>query len=237
MNKKFKATLKKELEAPAPQRKKEFLRRLPRTPLSHFSFVCSQIGYIRKWIWAAAVFIYAAAFINVEYLNKNMLFGISSFMPILALSVITESGRSEAYKMAEFEMSTRFSLKSIVLARLGILGIMNLTLTFLLIPLAYKNGEMPFLQTGLCLLYPYLLTVFAGLWAVRKIHGKENIYVCTGIALGISLGHSLFFQSLPELYKSRNILWWLAALLILCAAAGNQCYKIIRQTEELSWSL
>lgn len=237
MNKRLKAALKKEWEAPAPQRKKEFLRKLPTAPLRHFSFVCSQVRYIRKWSWAAAVLIYAAAFINVGFLGKNMLSGISSFMPILALSVITESGRSEAYKMAEFEMSTRFSLKSIVLARLGILGVMNLILTILLIPLAYQNGEMPFLQSGLCLLYPYLLTVFAGLWAVRKIHGKENMYVCTGIALGISLGHSLFFQSFSALYQNQNILWGLAALLILCAAAGIQCYQIIKQTEELSWSL
>ncbi len=235
--KKLKASLKKEFEAPAPQRKKEFLQKIPRTPLSHFSFICSQIQYIRKWIWAAAVFIYAATFICVEFLNKNMLSGISAFMPILALSVITESGRPEAYKMAEFEMSTRFSLKSIVLARLGILGVMNLILTLLLLPLAYKNGELSFLQTGLCLLYPYLLTVFTGLWAVRKIHGREDIYVCTGIALGVSLGHSLFFQSFPALYRTQNILWSLGTLFILCAAAGIQSYKIIRQTEELSWCL
>ena len=42
MNKKLKASLKKEFEAPAPQRKKEFLQKIPRTPLSHFSFICSQ---------------------------------------------------------------------------------------------------------------------------------------------------------------------------------------------------
>ena len=42
MNKRLKAALKKEWEAPAPQRKKEFLRKLPTAPLSHFSFVCSQ---------------------------------------------------------------------------------------------------------------------------------------------------------------------------------------------------
>lgn len=237
MNRKLKDALKSSFEAPAPVRKEAFLRDVQMPPISSFAFVCSQAAYIPKWIWALSVMIFSIALIGAEYLEKNMLWCISSFMPLLALAILTESGRSENFGMAEFELSTRFSLKSVILARLGILGVTNLILTGMLVPLAIRNSETTVLQTGIYLICPYLLTVFLGLWVVRKIHGKETIYLCTGIATGVSFGSMILYQAFPFILGGHLFIRWVVAFVILGIGAADQCYKMITQTEELAWNL
>lgn len=177
------------------------------------------------------------ALIGAEYLSKNMLWCIASFMPLLALTIITESGRSETFGMAEFELSARFSLKSVVLARLGILGIANLILICMLVPFAIMNSETTILQTGIYLICPYLLTVFLGLWVVRKIHGKETIYLCTGIATSVSFGNMILYQSFPLIFGKHIFIWWVVVFAALGIGVANQCYQVIKQTEELVWNL
>lgn len=237
MNRKLKDALKDSFEAPEPVKKEEFLHNIPIPPINSFEFVCSQIAYIHKWIWAFSVLIFSVALIGAGYLEKNMLWCISSFMPPLALTVITESGRSEAYGMAEFELSARFSLKSVVLARLGILGVANLILIGMLIPFAFLHSAVTVLQTGIYMICPYLLTVFLGLGVVRKVHGKEMIYLCTGIAIGISLGNMMLYQSFPLIFGEHRLIWWILVFIILGTGVANQCCQMIKQTEELAWNL
>lgn len=237
MNKELKNALKESFEAPAPTRKQEFLRSIQKPSINIFQFIGIQTAYIRKWIWGLSVLIYTSALIGAEYLERDMLCCISAFMPLLALSVLTESGRSEIYGMAEFELSTRFSLKSVVLARLGILGVANLALFCLLVPFAYMNNGASILQTGVYMACPYLLTTFAGLWAVRKVHGKEATYLCAGIAIAVSIGNLFVYQSFPTIYAGQEFIWWIVALLLLGIGTTNQCYQMIKKTEELAWNL
>ena len=162
MNKELKNALKESFEAPAPVRKKEFLRSIPTPSIGILEFVCTQAAYIRQWVWVSSALIFAASLIGAECLKKDMLWNVSAFMPLLALSVLTESGRSEACGMAEFELSTRFSLKSVVLARLGILGAVNLALFGMLVPLAYQNSGAGILQTGVCILPTNIFAAMGG---------------------------------------------------------------------------
>lgn len=237
MNKELKNALKESFKAPAPIRKKEFLRSVQKPSINIFEFVGTQTAYIRKWVWGLSVLIFIVALIGAEYLERDMLWCVSAFMPLLALSVLTESGRSETYGMAEFELSTRFSLKSVILARLLILGVANLALFCLLLPFAHMNNGTSILQTGVYMACPYLFTAFSGLWAVRKVHGKEATYLCTGIAIAVSAGNLLVYQSFPTIYAGQGLIWWIAALIFFGIGTTNQCYQIVKQTEELAWNL
>lgn len=237
MNKKLKNALKESFEVPASDRKKAFLRSVQAPPVSYSAFIRSQAAYIRRWVWGLSVLIFAVALIGSAYLKRDMLWCISAFMPLLALAVMTESGRSEAYGMAELELSTRFSLKSVMLARMGILGAANLILFCLLVPFAGRNNAAGILQTSVYMACPYLLTTFGGLWTVRKVPGKEASYLCTGIAAAVSVGNLLIGQSFPAIYAGQDFIWWIAALTIFGIGTTNQCYRIVKQTEELAWNL
>lgn len=224
-------------EAPEPQHKEEFFRTIPQPAISTISFMISQAGYIQKWIWAVSIGLFAVSLLGACFMDRDILWLISSLLPFLALSIATESGRSKIYDMAELEMASRFSLRSVVLARMGILEMVHLVLLCLLIPLGNRNNTATILQAGVYLLVPYLLTTVSGLWIVRKFQGREAVYSCMGAAGAVS-GTNLFIQTmLPELFHVRCFHWWIAAFLLLAALTIKGITKMIQQTEELTWSL
>lgn len=237
MNKELKNALEEGFEPPKPIKKEEFLRSMQAPAISNFQFVLSQAMYIRKWVWGFSVLIFAVTLTGAMYLERDMLWCVSSFMPFLALTVLTESGRSEIYGMDEFELSTRFSLRSVVLARLGILGAANLILFCLLVPFVYRSNDADILQTGVYMACPYLLTAFGGLWAVRRLRGKEVTYLCGRIAVSVCIGNLFLYQSFPTIYAGVGFNWWIAALIAFGIGTTDQCYKMIKQTEELVWNL
>lgn len=236
MNKKLKKAIKEAFLAPAPRKKKEFLQSIPQPSFGTAAFLSYQASYIRRRIWAFDLFIFITALLAAGFMEQDTLWNVSALMPLLALTILTESGRSKAYGMAEFEMSTRFSLKSIVLARLGILGITNMLFLILLIPLAVRNNGTTLFQTGVYMLCPYLITTFFGLLAVRKIHGKESIYLCAGIAVSVSFVSLILHQILPVVYKNYYFVWWVGFLFLFLGGTLRESYKIIKQSEELAWN-
>ncbi len=237
MNKDLKRALKESFEVPEPVKKKAFLRSIPKPSVSGFEFVCTQARYIQKWVWGISFLIFAIAFIGFRWVEKNLLWCISSFMPLLALAVLTECGRAEFYKMAEFELSTRFSMKSVVMARLGIIGISTLILLCVVTPFIAINSKITIFKTGVYIICPYLLTAFLGFCAVRNIHEKESFYVCIGIAVAVSGANVILSQTFTMLYEGKNFIWWIGALVVLFIGTTNQCYKMIKQREELIWNL
>lgn len=257
-----KKVLKEELQcafaAPKPQRREAFLQllserslgteqsletdRLLKTGLP--SFVLSQVMYISKGIWWLSAAVFAAACLLTASpgmagdRNQNqVIWGISALAPLLAMTVIAESGRSQSFRMAELEMATRFSLRSVALARLGILGLENLGMLILLAFMgrggdgAGQDGSI--VQAGLGILLPYLLTSFLGLWIVRRFRGREAVYYCFGMAACISIlvfmtpGHMRY----PE--QERNLLWWAAAAFALGVGTIKQYVRLVGETAEL----
>lgn len=232
----MKKALKDAFEAPAPVRKDRFLKTIPQPGISNLYFILSQAGYIQKWTWVLSSVLFVLSFIGACFLDQDILWILSSIIPFAALSVVTENGRPAVYGMAELEMASRFSLKSILLARMGILGAAHLVLLCVLIPLSNINNASTLLQTGVYLLVPYLLTIVSGLWIVRKIHGKEAVFYCMGAA-GCVSGLNMFVQSIyPGLFLLGYFHWWTAALFILTACFLFEFYQIIHQTEEAAWN-
>lgn len=158
-------------------------------------------------------------------------------MPFVAMTAVTENARSSLHYMAELEMASRFSLKSIVFARLAIIGIVHLLLLCLLTPFACREEGRTLLQSGVYLLAPYLLTTFLSLVCSRKIHGREALYACMGVAVMVS-SLSIFLQEkMPVFYRKEYLCWWAAALLLLILPILWEYRRTIHQTEELIWNL
>lgn len=233
----WKEELKQAFAAPPPLQKQKFIRQLQQPSMCIQEFLFSQLGYIRKWIWCVSVLIFSIAVLGTAIFSLDMVWGISALTPLLALTLISESGRSESYGMAELEMATRFSLRSVILARLLILGLLNLILLCLLIFLGFWNNELSPFAVGLYIITPFLLTAFAGLCIVRKFRGREAGYTCVGIAACISCFVFLSHYITPYLYQEDCLRWWITAAVVLCMGIGKQCIFMIKRTEEAVWSL
>lgn len=232
----WKKELRHAFEAPPPQRKRAFLRQLEQPRMSGFTFLLTQTGYIRKWVWCVSVLVFLTAVIGAGVLSLDMLWGISALTPLLALTIVCESGRSECYEMAELELATRFSLRSVTMARLCILGAENLGLLCLLMPLGLWHSGVCSLAAGVYILTPFLLTAFLGLYIVRKVRGREAVYTCVGVTLLISVSVFFTHDNIPYLYQGTCLSWWIAGALALCIGIGMQYVTIIRRTEELAWN-
>ena len=235
MNRKLRDAIRGAFEAPTPMHKQEFLRNAPGQRISILSFMLSQAGYIRKRVLAMSMFLFALSLAGACFLKMDMLWIISAFMPFLALSAVTENSRSMTYGMEELEMSSRFSLRNVVLARMGILGVFHLLLLCLLMPLAYVHSTFTLPQVGVYLLIPYLLTDVAGLWITRNVRGKEGLYACVGVAVCISAIH--FLLSNVSVFFISHFEWSMAALIILIILCIKETKKMVQQTEELRWNL
>ena len=233
----LKTALEAAFAAPKPEGKRSFFRSLPPAPVSHFSFMLAQAGYIRKSTWALSATIFAMALGLSRYTPRSALWSVSALTPFAALTAVTESGRSALYGMEELEKSTRMGLKSVVLARMGLIGLVHLALFCLLTPLARRGAATGLISTGVYLLTPYLLTTLLCLAAARRIRGREAVYVCGAPAVLVSGLLGALADSFRALYAPENLRWWLAALALCAAHTAAQWRQTIQKTEDLTWNL
>ncbi len=234
MKKEIKAGLKEIYEAPPSLKKDEFLQRIGEPELTHLEFLRMQVHYIRKGNWLISVVFFLSALFALRQAELEVLWPISAFVPFLALSVVAENSRSLRYGMEELELSSRFSLKAIVMARMGVIGLGNLMLLLILAAFVWRRSSL--LTAGVYLLLPYLLATFLNLMLVRKVSGKESIYSCLGmtiLASAASVLPGVMNISIMGLMRSG---YWAALLAGTAILAGREIKKLLQQSEELVWN-
>ena len=239
MSNQLKRSIQKAFAAPEPdqQEKARFLRTLPQPQIGMFRFIFVQVSYVRKISWVLSGLILLLALFCACNINEDTLWVISAFVPILGLLAVTEGNRSMMYGMSEFEMSTRFSLKSVVMARMSVLGVLDFIVLVCAIPLCYTGSGFSLLQTGLYLLVPYMLTVNISLWIIRRFQGRETVYVCMSVAALIG-GANVGLHFITDLiYQNAYIVWWFILSVLLFAGMAHEIYLAIKQTEEYTWNL
>lgn len=232
IRKQEKEMLQQMFAAPEPKRKKAFLRSLPRQEASLWTMLLSQAAYIRKWVWAVSFLLFGSVVWLAQYTELECIWTLSAVMPFGALLLILEFARSTAYGMAELEMTSRFSLRTVLLSRMSMLG----TAQFLgLIPAAMVLG-VQLLKSGVYILIPYLLTAVLGLMAVRRLPGRESMFVCGSISAGVCALCPLSRLYVPNLYEAEGFGWWMLATVFLVAVLMKEYGKTMNHLEELTWN-
>ncbi len=239
MNKQLKRSIQKAFEAPKPdqQEKVRFLRTLPRPQINMRQFILIQAAYLRKRTLFLSVLLLFPALTGACYIEKNTLWAVSAFIPFLGMLAVTENARSMVYGMNEFEMSARFSLKSVILSRMWLLGALDVFILCCLIPLCCTGSQFNLFQTGIYLLVPYLLTVNINLWMIRRFHSKEAVYGCMGAAVMISGANAGLHFIAEFVYQFSYIKWWSVLFVFLAGRMIYEMYCTMKQTEELAWNL
>ncbi|MFG6356265.1 MAG: hypothetical protein K1W26_05480 [Acetatifactor sp.] len=237
MKRKIKNALKQAFEPPRPLSKESFLQSLPLPRCGSHDFVMSQIGYIPLWVWGISLAVLLVALFSARYMKKDTLGILSACIPFVASCAVSESGKSMVCRMAELEKASLFSLKSVILARLGIIGTSHLLLLCLISPLAGAGNLSSTLRSGVYLLLPYLLTTWLSLVFSRKLHGKDITYLCMGTAIAVSGLCVISRIRLYSFYRPEIFPCWLGMSAALAALTALAYYRSIQRTEELSWNL
>ncbi len=231
----WKNELQQGFDPPAPKRKHAFLRQFSGLSMRFTHVLYSQFGYIQKWVWILSAVVYTTAILMMYTRSPYLLQMLSACTPLLALTIVAESSRSVRCGMAELELSTRFSLKTVVLARLILLGLFHLVL-FLLLSLGLARHITNPLAATAYTSAPFLLTAFLGLSITRKYHSHEALYGCIGITFAVSLLTLLSHRLLSVLYEAQHLVWWLLGVTALTMATGKLFCIILFETEELAWN-
>lgn len=223
-------------EAPPPEGKDRFLQSQRPPKLSMGRLLAVQASYLPKWVWLmfgggflAALGVGRCLQINLQI---NLLWFAGALVPFLVMASVMEGFRSMAYGMEELEMAARFSYSSILLARMGILGLGNL-MWMLGVALMMDGG---LLENVLYLMVPYLLTDFGCLAAVRRFRGREGLYACAGIAAVVCCLELLLSSNCSWIWEPRYLGWWLAAVAALFLGNLWEGVRTIGETEEYVWN-
>lgn len=223
--------LRRAFAAPPPEGKPAFLDSLPRRQVGRLAFVALQARYIRKWVWFLFAAVLAVGLLAGRWAQQELLWWLSALTPFLATALTAELGRSAHYGMEELEMATRFSLRSVLLGRMAVLGLCGLTALGLLLALLPNTAGL--LRTGLHLLTPYLLSALLGLEIVRRFRGTEGFYGT--LAAGVAVSALALLAQLSQ-WGEPPLGWWLAAAAVLAVRSVWDCRKLLSQSEEHRWN-
>lgn len=228
--------LHRAFDAPAPRHKQEFLRKMNLSGCSKSQIFLGQAPYIRKWVWFLSVTILAASLLISPLTAQESLWKLSCLMPYLSVVFLEETVRSEIYGMSELEMATKFSLKSILLSRMSIIGITHLVLLLVIMLFTSAHNIFGMLQMGVYLLTPYLLVNTVGLWITRHFRPKEAAYGCLAAAVIISIIPAVSDYITSVLFNPEVFSWWIIAILFLIFTTIYELKKMIKRMEDLTWS-
>ena len=203
-----------------PEEKKAFFQGLEdrglisRRPvvINHGDFLLRQFLYVGKWIWLLSA-VSLLCITGICYGNTgNYPFALT---PLLAVGILVETGRSFRWKMAELEYTARFSLRSVMLARMFLVGIVETAGLLVVIWVVQPWFSYSLIRVFLYMMVPYLAASLLGSVYERK-NRSDNSW---GSIIICFLSSGLFAAApycLSSLYEERfTVIWTVAAILLV----------------------
>lgn len=225
----FKQQLEEAFAPPEPKGRDSFLAAIPYPKLTRTEFVLTQLGYIRKRIWAASAAIMLTAAGGICIFPEDSLalvWVISAMIPFLGALTAAELSRSDAFGMAAMESACRFSLPQITVARMLILGICNFVLIALLTVLSSKYTPFGFARSALCIFTPYITVSGLCLAIYNRVRGQDGAYLSAVAAMAVSVAGCIIFKNFLLDVRAMNLLS-IAACIAGVVAVIVQSKKII----------
>ena len=232
MERRLKEELCKYYEAPKPQQKQKFVRQFGISKINLSRLVLMQAKYISKWVWFTSASFFLMLYTATYVMEEKYVSTIYGLVPFLVLLSVTESTRSYRYGMEELELSARFSLKSIVMARMAMLGVGNLVFLIMIADILGQREGYHVLH----ILTPYFLTAGGGLYIVRTVRGNENIFYCFTLAIAVSFLQMLLPWRFRVLLAPEYVPVWALLFITGIVMTAKESYRTIRMTEDLAWN-
>lgn len=244
-NRELKRSIRQAFAVPEPEDRQAFIKKLggrERSVIGRAQFFLIQLSYIRKRIWAASALLFGAA-VAAAYafrrvtaagaIDQALLWCISAATPFLALLAVVEAGRSASCGMRELEMSTRYHLPEIYLARMLFLGGGNAAELLLSVILLKNAGQESVFMTAIYLLVPYLLTITLSLWVAGRLEGGHTMVSAMVSACTVAATYVLLWGANAKIYDAGYEDMWLLVFAGLCYCTVKQLSGEKKTWEEI----
>lgn len=232
MKRKLKNELTEYFEAPKPEKKQAFVRKYTMRKMNLSHIVAMQARYISKGVWIFSGLFFGITCLVAQIAEPGYVSMVLALIPFLVILSVTESVRSYRYGMEELELSTRFSLKSILLARMVMLGLGN----FVILSAAMLLLKGTLQVRMVYWMAPYFLTAGGSLYIVRKLRGNESTFPCFALAASVCALELCLFMRADVFFAPKYAWVWIGACVIGVIMAVRESYRTIRMTEDLAWN-
>ena len=226
-----KELLRQAFAFPEPEERDAFLATLRPRNISMTEFVFTQAGYIRKSVWVIMLMILGVVALCAIRGGEQTESLVAAILPFAAAIAVLETQRSYIYEMTEIEASTRFSLRSVVFAKMLIMGLVALGLIVIITPMIAVTREMSIVMAGVRILPPYLLTMIVCLHLERMNAGRSNMYLSVAIAATVSVSTFLSGDHVAFLLTGVSSVMFVAVTLLLLGVTLLECRKTLNYVE------
>ena len=232
--------MKKSYISQTPDRKTEFFRSMKEKGLlnqrphviSHKEFLAVQFLYLEKWTWVLSGFLLLFIIWICSRQSGNYPFALT---PLLAAGILFETGRSRRRNMTELEQAARFSARSVMLARVFLLGAGNTAGLMIVIFAVRSFFSYSLIRVFLYMMVPYLTASLLGSLYERRYRGDPgwgSVLIC--------ILSSVFFTAVSYffnlLYEDRLVLFWASALILMICGLTVCIRRNISEREEPAWN-
>ena len=227
MNNDIKERLQSVCTVPDPKRKDSFLKEHRKKEISMKELYIIQFSYIAPATWLLSAVIVAILLVISIYAEKYAVWVNSAFMPVLSTIAITENHKSEIYQMNELEMSARFSLKTIIMVKMSIFGIVHSIILITLSLLSSLNA----IYSLVYLLVPYLITSNTSSILLRHYHNKSVLLGCLANSFILSMVLFVLSTKSHHLYSAVMFPYWIAVLVLMLLLGIWNTFVSIKRME------
>lgn len=232
MERKRKEELAEYFEAPIPERKRAFVRQLGLQKMNLFHVIAMQARYISKWVWIFSGLFFGCTYWVSQMANITYVSMLLAAIPFLVMISVTETTRSYRYGMEELELSARFSLKSIVFARMMVLGLGNFVVLAGAFGLLGSNAQINIVH----IMTPYFLTAGGSFYIVRNLRGAESTLPCMALSIVVCVLEVYLPWQFEMIFAPENLWLWAGVCVIGIMVTVRESYRTIRMTEDLVWN-
>lgn len=234
-DKEIKKLLKAAYASPETEKEKVFIKRYEKRSLSLMSIIKIEFHFMGIRSAFAGLVLCTLLFLLARNQDTDMVWTVSSLIPVGVFIPMILLSRSERVGMAELEAVSRFSLRYIRTVRMFMMGIFSMLL-LLIVSIILRSAYVG--NTVDCLAFaavPYLISTYGAMIVTRKWHSKDNIFGVLAVCL---LGGLLPFAEKTARLSgqlSDKTIMFLAGVLL--AAVIRECSLYVKESEDLSWNL
>lgn len=166
-----------------PDKKKQFMNPFERfwNLLKHSG---TELSLISKSYWVASTILFILGYLITNYGAYNPLLTLVILSPVPFIFGLIEVFKGREQGLLEMEMACKFSAHEIMLSRLLLIGVFNITLnTMLTVGFAPMLDSISMLEMLFVWLTPFTMFTAVALWLGMKFRG--TVFVTTFVSLWV----------------------------------------------------
>lgn len=202
------------------QTRKKIICEMEQWRMTDIQFICGQIRFVKPYLWLVQMLFWLLVSVcmyrlQLDGMQEFRLYSLIAMVtPVLFVFQVEQFAKIYQQSLLEIELTTRFSLKKLLLARLLIFGTVDMFVLAGWIAFWHVGTESDLWRIALYSLVPFNLMV-AGLFVLLRFeHSGHYSYIAISYIAVLGGLFDVLARWQPGIYGTENEIWWGAVLVI-----------------------